>query len=198
MVPEYLNVTALISMFGWMWSAKSLIWLSFLRDLRGGYYVNGYIYVLIGSWWIGKAALGFSCFQLLVETWSYMSVQSTAHAGRVHWCLNQWQSILLPTRFPRNLHSLFILGIYPVISLSFCCLSQTKLYFKPTQLLKLHSITTLNCLVGNNFKVVVFCIPLALLSLFIWTAAVVASVITFHTSLASGSTDESVRCSVSC
>lgn len=32
-VPEYLNVTALISTFSWMWSMKSLIWLSYLSHL---------------------------------------------------------------------------------------------------------------------------------------------------------------------
>lgn len=116
------------------------------------------------------------CFQPLVETQSYMSVQSTDHAGRVHWGISEavkiyFTSHSLPKKPPI---SLFILGIYPVISLLFCYLGLMKFYCKPPQLLKLHSITTLNCLAGNNFKVKVFCIPLALLSLFIWTAAVVA------------------------
>ena len=141
-----------------------------------------------------------SCFQLLVETRSCVSVQSTAHAGRVHWGISE--SVIIYSTSHSLLKkapiALCSLGICPVISLLFSYLSLTKLYCKPPQLLKLHSITALNCLVGNNFKVTGFCIPLTLLSLFIWTAAVVASTETFHTSLTSDSTGESVRCSVSC
>lgn len=95
---------------------------------------------------------------LSATCWDIGLCVSTEQEGYAGLFLHKWESVPLPKKPPI---SLCILGIYPVISLLFCYQSLMKLYCKPPQLWNCIVLLPFHCLICNNFKTVVFCIPLA-------------------------------------
>lgn len=149
--------------------------------------MNEFIYVLIGSWWIGKS---LSCLAFS-HLWQHR-VTSWYRAQPMQWGISESGTSheINTSHFFKETSSFLVHPGYTSCSV----INLMKVSCKLSQMLKFRSIVTLNWLVGNNPKGTVLCIPLLLLSGLQYNHLHYH----YHKSLDLDASEEPVKCSVSC